>query len=91
MMCFKALACSCRCCPMSLCYYDVLERTLLDIEKWQANAEYTKEDVLDATRKRIIMLMRHVQTTPMIGSAYAYPGDLDLDAILQIYDGHQRP
>jgi hypothetical protein len=61
---------------MSLCFYDVLERTLLDIEKWKANASYTKEDVLDAIRKRIVMLMRHVQTTPMIGSAYAYPGEV---------------
>ena len=71
---------------MSLCFYDVLERTLLDIEKWKANASYTKEDVLDAIRKRIVMLMRHVQTTPMIGSAYAYPGDLDLSEILRLYD-----
>lgn len=71
---------------MSLCFYDVLERTLLDIEKWKANTSHTKEDVLDAMRKRIVMLMRHVQATPMIGSAYAYPGDLDLSEILKLYD-----
>jgi hypothetical protein len=71
---------------MSLCYYDVLESTLLDIEQWRANSNFTKEDVLDAARKRIVMLMRHVQTTPMIGSAYAYPGDLDLSGILRLYD-----
>jgi hypothetical protein len=71
---------------MSLCFYDVLESTLLDIEKWKADSNFTKEDVLDATRKRVVMLMRHVQTTPMIGSAYAYPGDLDLSEILKLYD-----
>jgi hypothetical protein len=71
---------------MSLCFYDVLESTLLDIEKWKTNRGFTKEDVLDATRKRIVMLMRHVQTTPMIGSAYAFPGDLELSEILKLYD-----
>ena len=72
---------------MSLCFYDVLERTLLDIEKWKADSGHSKEDVLDAMRKRVVMLMRHVQVTPMIGSAYAYPGDLDLTEILKLYDG----
>ena len=72
---------------MSLCFYDVLERTLLDIEKWKADSSHSKADVLDAMRKRVVMLMRHVQATPMMGSAYAYPGDLDLSEILKLYDG----
>jgi hypothetical protein len=74
---------------MSLCYYDILERLILDMEKWRKNQEITKEDVLDSTRERVIMLMRHVQTTPVIGSAYAYPGDLDLSAALRAYDEQQ--
>lgn len=71
---------------MSLCYYDILERMILDIEKWKKNPQMTKEDVLDSTRERVVTLMRHVQTTPLIGSAYAYPGDLDLTAVLSIYN-----
>lgn len=71
---------------MSLCFYDVLENTLLEIEKWKTDPGFTKQDVLDAMRKRVVMLMRHVQTTPMIGSAYTYPGDLDLTEILKLYD-----
>ena len=71
---------------MSLCYYDVLERMILDLEKWKKNPEMTKNDVLDSTRERIVILMRHIQTTPMIGSAYAYPGDLDLSTVLNLYD-----
>lgn len=76
---------------MSLCFYDILESTLLDIEKWKADSHFNKEDVLDAIRKRVVMLMRHVQTTPMIGSAYAYPGDLDLSEILRLYDDGLTP
>ena len=71
---------------MSLCYYDILERMILDIEKWKKNPQMTKEDVLDSTRERVVTLMRHVQTTPLIGSAYAYPSDLDLTAVLSIYN-----
>jgi hypothetical protein len=71
---------------MSLCYYDILERTLVDSQKWRESPDMTKEDVLDSFRKRIVMLMRHVQTTPMIGSAYAYPGDVDLSEMLKMYD-----
>jgi hypothetical protein len=71
---------------MSLCYYDLLERTLLDLQKWKSNGGMTKEDVLDSMRKRVVMLMRHVQATPMIGSAYAYPGDLDLGELMTLYE-----
>jgi hypothetical protein len=67
---------------MSLRYYDVLEKMLQDLEKWEGDGAMDKKDVLDSTRERIIMLMRHIITTPMIGTAYAYPGDLDLAALL---------
>jgi hypothetical protein len=67
---------------MSLRYYDVLEKMLQDLEKWREDGDMDKKDVIDSTRDRIIMLMRHVITSPMIGTAYAYPGDLDLSALL---------
>jgi hypothetical protein len=69
---------------MSLRYYDILEKTLQDLERWEENSAMSKSDVIDSTRDRIIMLMRHVVTTPMIGVAYAYPGDLDLNLMLAI-------
>ena len=71
---------------MSLCYYDILEKMILDIEKWKKDPQMSKADVIDATRERVVILMRHVQTTPMIGSAYAFPGDIDLSAVLSPYD-----
>jgi hypothetical protein len=67
---------------MSLRYYDVLEKMLQDLEKWSDNPAMEKKDVIDSTRERVIMLMRHIVITPMIGSAYAYPGDLDLNALV---------
>ena len=71
---------------MSLCYYDVLEKLLLDIKKWKENSAISKQDVLDSMRDRVVMLMRHVITTPTIGSAYAFPGDLDLSALSKTYE-----
>ena len=71
---------------MSLCYYDILEKMILNIEKWKKDPQMSKADVIDATRERVVILMRHVQTTPMIGSAYAFPGDIDLSAVLSLYD-----
>ena len=67
---------------MTMRYYDTMEKMLQELEKWRENSEMCKNDVIDSTRVRIIMLMRHVITTPMIGVAYAYPGDLDLNAFL---------
>jgi hypothetical protein len=61
---------------MSLRFYDVLEETIKNLEDWRASKTYTKEDVLDCVRERVLMLMSHVVTTPLIGSAYAYPGDI---------------
>ena len=66
---------------MSLRYYDVMEKLLEDLKKWEENSSMSKKDVIDSTRVRIIMLMRHVIITPMIGSAHAYPGDLDLSGL----------
>lgn len=68
---------------MSLRYYDILEKMLQDLEKWEENQAMEKKDVIDSSRERIIMLMRHVITAPMIGTAYAYPGDLDLSGLLR--------
>ncbi len=67
---------------MSLRYYDILEKMLQDLEKWGDDQAMDKKDVIDSSRERIIILMRHVITTPMIGTAYAYPGDLNLSALL---------
>jgi hypothetical protein len=61
---------------MSLRYFDVLEETLKNLDEWRASRLVTKEDVLDSMRERILMLMTHVLTTPLIGTAYAYPGDI---------------
>jgi hypothetical protein len=69
---------------MSLRYYDILEKMLQDLEKWGENQAMDKRDVIDSSRERVIMLMRHVITTPMIGTAYAYPGDLDLYGLLSM-------
>jgi hypothetical protein len=67
---------------MSLRYYDILEKMLQDLEKWGDDQAMDKKDVIDSSRERVIMLMRHVITTPMIGTAYAYPGDLNLSLLL---------
>jgi len=61
---------------MALQYYDVLEATILSLDEWRANEAVSKCDVLDSVRERILMLMTHVVTTPLIGTAYAYPGDI---------------
>jgi len=68
---------------MTFRYYDVLEETLHSIDRWRGDDSMNKDDVLDSTRERILMLMTHVITTPLIGTAYAYPGDIkSLDAWL---------
>lgn len=67
---------------MSPRFYDVLEKMIQDLDKWGENPAMEKKDVIDSTRERVIMLMRHIVITPMIGSAYAYPGDLDLNVLI---------
>jgi hypothetical protein len=61
---------------MSLRYYDVLEETLKRLDEWKASPLVTKDDALANMRARVLMLMTHVATTPLIGTAYAYPGDI---------------
>jgi len=61
---------------MSFRFYDVLEETFQKIEEWKENSHMSKQDVLDGFRERVLMLMTHVITTPLIGTAYAYPGDI---------------
>lgn len=61
---------------MSFRYYDVLEETIHRLDEWRLNEAVSKIDVLDSVRERILMLMTHVVTTPLIGTAYAYPGDI---------------
>ena len=63
---------------MSFRYYDVLEETIHRLDEWKQNDSVSKGDVLDSVRERILMLMTHVVTTPLIGTAYAYPGDIQL-------------
>ena len=69
---------------MTLRYYDILETTLRDLDKWGDDPNQSKQDVLDAMRERIVQLMRHVITTPLIGTAYAYPGDIDLSELIAV-------
>lgn len=61
---------------MSFRYYDVLEDTLRNLQEWKANETVSKNDVIDSVRERLLTLMTHVISTPLIGTAYAYPGDL---------------
>jgi hypothetical protein len=61
---------------MTLRYYDVLESLLHSLDDWRGSSLLTKEDVLDGVRERVLLLMTHVITTPLIGTAYAYPGDI---------------
>ena len=68
---------------MALRYYDVLEGLYRQLDDWRVNDRFTKTDVLDSVRESVLILMTHVITTPLIGTAYAYPGDMQgLDAWL---------
>ena len=68
---------------MSLRFYDVLEELLKSIDEWREDESVMKQDVIDSTRERVLMMMTHVVTTPLIGTAYAYPGDIDIDTWLE--------
>lgn len=61
---------------MSFRFYDVLEQLHSSLDGWKSDTAMTKEDVVDCVRERVLILMIHVVTTPMIGTAYAYPGDI---------------
>jgi hypothetical protein len=67
---------------MSLRFYDVMEELLKSLGEWREDDAVTKNDIIDSTRERVLMMMTHVITTPLIGTAYAYPGDIDLDTWL---------
>ena len=64
---------------MTLRFYDVLDQLLKSLEEWREDSAVEKADVIDSVQQRTLMLMTHVATTPLIGTAYAYPGDIDLD------------
>jgi phage tail sheath protein FI len=69
---------------MSFRFYDVLEDTLQKLDEWKTNDSVTKEDLIDSVKERVLTLMTHVITTPLIGTAYAYPGDIqNIDAWLE--------
>ena len=69
---------------MSFRYYDVLEALYRSLEEWQQTEAISKQDVIDSVRERTLLLMSHVITTPLLGTAFAYPGDItdQLDAWL---------
>ena len=78
---------------MTLRFYDVLEQLLKSLEEWRVTDAVKKRDVIDSVRERVLMLMTHVATTPLIGTAYAYPGDINLDMWLDETgpSGHPPP
>ena len=58
--------------------------TLQKLDEWKTNDSVTKEDLIDSVKERVLTLMTHVITTPLIGTAYAYPGDIqNIDAWLE--------
>jgi len=61
---------------MSFRLYDVLEETLKTLDNWKTNDLVSKNDVIDGTRERVLTLMTHIITTPLIGTSFAYPGDI---------------
>jgi hypothetical protein len=74
---------------MAMRYYDVLEGLYRRLDEWRASDEMSKDDVLDSVRESVLNLMTHVVTTPLIGTAYAYPGDMEgLNAWLEPNNGN---
>jgi hypothetical protein len=61
---------------MSFRLYDVLENLLVNLEEWKTNPQILKQDVIDSVKERTLILMTHIITTPMIGTSFAYPGDI---------------
>ena len=62
----------------TLRYYDALEAATIELDRMNADALVTKQNIAESMRQRLLQLMRHVLVTPMIGEEYAYPGDIDL-------------
>jgi len=61
---------------MAFRFYDTLESLLKSLKEWEETPAIQKGDVVDSVRERVLLLMTHVVTTPLLGSAYAYPGDI---------------
>ena len=61
---------------MSFRFYDSLDDFLRQIDVWRSDSMVSKHDVLDSTRQRVLLFMTQVVSTPLIGTAYAYPGDI---------------
>ena len=51
----------------TLRYYDVVESIALELDKMNADDAVTKQNVIESMRARILLLMRHILVTPMIG------------------------
>ena len=62
----------------TLRYYDVLEASLLELDRMSGDPMVSKHNVVESMLQRLLLLMRHVMVTPLIGEEYAYPGDIDL-------------
>ena len=62
----------------TLRYYDALEAATIELDRMNADALVTKQNIAESMQQRLLQLMRHVLVTPMIGEEYAYPGDIDL-------------
>jgi len=69
---------------MSFRYYDVLEALFRSLDEWERSDAISKQDVIDSVRERTLLIMSHLITTPLLGTAFAYPGDITdhLDAWL---------
>jgi len=48
----------------------------MSLQNWKSNDSFSKHDIIDAVKERVLTLMTHVITTPLIGTAFAYPGDI---------------
>ena len=61
-------------------FFDVLEDMQHDMQRWRKDSAMQKADVLDSMEQRVTMLLGMAISAPMIGTLFAYPGDLDLSA-----------
>ena len=75
---------------MTLRYYDVLEQLYRMLDEWRTADHIEKADVIDSVRERVLLLMTHVVTTPLLGTAFAYPGDLE-EGVLDAWLAEQPP
>lgn len=59
-------------------FFDALEDFKSDVARWRSDEAMQKADVLDSTEQRVLTLLGMVIASPMIGTLFAYPGDLDM-------------